>query len=40
MKDVLKKSFEGKAEIRCMVEGNSMDKLCKIIMELIRDIYL
>lgn len=40
VKDVLKKSFEGKAEIRCMVEGNSMDKLCKIIMELIRDIYL
>lgn len=37
---ILRKCFEGKTEISVMAQGNSLDKLCERVMELVRDVYL
>lgn len=40
VKIILRKCFEGKKEISLMAEGDGMENLCELIMELIKEVYL
>ena len=40
IKVILKQCFEGTTKVDSMAQGNSLDKLCDRVMELIREVYL
>lgn len=40
IKVILKQCFEGTTQVDSMAQGNSLDKLCDRVMELVRDVYL